>query len=74
MGNPDRIEVGDKVAVHWSIGSQMIGVVVHVPVIDPPGDVWHIRCDTGGSLAEPGSLSYVQQYDSMNLLEKGKGE
>ena len=61
--DPDKIEVGDSVVVGWATGDDLPGVVLYVPVT--LGDCWHVR-------QRGGALTYVQQFEAMTLLAKGK--
>ena len=50
----DKIEVGDRVTIHFATHPPITGTVIYTPCAT--GDSWHLRDDDG-------QLIYVQQFD-----------
>jgi len=61
MSDPDKIEVGDLVTVDFPDAKMSNATVLYIPVAT--GDSWHIRTKTG-------TLFYVQQFETIELLSK----
>jgi hypothetical protein len=59
----DRIEVGDAVEIKFATHPPIRGEVLYTPAAT--GDSWHVR-------TKDGMLVYVQQFDFMLQLEKGR--
>jgi len=64
MTDKDKIEVGDVVSVFFATSPMFYNAtVLYTP--QATGDCWHIRDQSG-------VLHYIQQFESIELREKGK--
>jgi hypothetical protein len=61
MSERDRIQEGDKVNVFFATSEMIAGATVLYTPADT-GDCWHLR-------EQCGALTYVQQFDKMELIE-----